>query len=185
MGWLYMQRMDGASSPKEYLDRQFTFTREHGYTVRVLKSAVVKMRTYYAAVEKVFADGSSPRECLAVVCLINYNPRASDGMIFGYKDMDETMGPCEVECPPAILDLLTPTDSEYANEWRKACRARAEKPTPKHGDVIQFASPIRFTNGKELARFEVRKARRKTMYLGDDGGYYSISRLKDREYTIA
>jgi hypothetical protein len=47
--------------------------------------------------------------------------------------MDETMGPVESRCPERILDLLTPTDSEYANEWRARCRAfhAASKARPK------------------------------------------------------
>jgi hypothetical protein len=37
--------------------------------------------------------------------------------------MDETCGPYEKKCPLSILNLLTPTDNEWANEWRKQCRA--------------------------------------------------------------
>src|SRR3546814_19605923 len=62
-------------------------------------------------------------EIFAIVCLVRWNPRAKDGYIFGYKDMDETMGPCEADCPARILDLLTPTDKEYAREWRARCCA--------------------------------------------------------------
>ena len=40
---------------------------------------------------------------------------------FGYKEMDETMMPYYFKCPKGILKLLTPTDNEYANEWRKRC----------------------------------------------------------------
>jgi len=34
------------------------------------------------------------------------------------------MGPCECDCPDAILDLLSPTDHDhqYAEEWRARCR---------------------------------------------------------------
>jgi hypothetical protein len=77
------------------------------------------MRRYYAAVEKVVkATGARPVIC--IICLIDFNPRAKDGMIFGYKDMDESMGGSERDCPARILDLLGPTDSKWALEFRDA-----------------------------------------------------------------
>lgn len=47
--------------------------------------------------------------------------------------MDETVGPRIDNCPEHILDLLTPTDQEWANEWRQRCRAKiaAHKARPK------------------------------------------------------
>src|SRR3546814_944011 len=59
----------------------------------------------------------------ALVCLVRWNPRSRDGHQFGYKDMSENMGPCEADCPAAILELLSPTDHEYALDWRARCRA--------------------------------------------------------------
>lgn len=83
MGWLYMPSLRGFSGPRQYLDDQFTFVRE---TVRstVLRSALVRMKTYYAAVEQLRPDRE--REVVAAVCLVNYNPRDREGYIFGYKD---------------------------------------------------------------------------------------------------
>lgn len=49
------------------------------------------------------------------------------GQGFGYKQMDEMMGPSESRCPADLLDMLTPlTDAEfgqYARQWRERCRA--------------------------------------------------------------
>jgi hypothetical protein len=57
----------------------------------VLRSALVGMRVYYAAVEQVrIATGA--REVWAAICLVRYNPRDRQGYIFGYKDMEESMG---------------------------------------------------------------------------------------------
>ncbi len=122
MGWLYMQSLDGFASPKAYLDAQFSYQR-NGSAARVLRSALAGGRVYYAAVELV--KPSEPREVIALVCLVDYNPRDSEGYIFGYKDMDEGMGPVESDCPEAILDLLTPTTRPYAIAWRARCRANA------------------------------------------------------------
>lgn len=156
MGWLYMQSLGRHSGPRAYLYDQFTYETE---TVRstVLRSALVKMRTYYAAVEQIRPD--KPREVFAAVCLVRYNPRDAEGYVFGYKDMTEHMGPCEAECPTAILDLLTPTDAEYAIAWRERCRAavsaRARQPRLRNGWTLVFDEPIAFTDGTSHARLEV------------------------------
>lgn len=69
------------------------------------------------------------------------------------------MGPCEAECPVAILDLLTPTDAEYAVAWRERCRAavsaRSKHPRLRNGWTLTFDEPIAFTDGTSHARLEV------------------------------
>lgn len=52
MGWLYMQSLGGHYGPRQYLDAQFTFTRPE-LTSKVLRSALVGMRVYYAAIAHV------------------------------------------------------------------------------------------------------------------------------------
>jgi hypothetical protein len=119
MGWLYMQHLDGHAGPKQYLDAQATYERPTVKS-RVLRSALLRIRVYYAAVETITGWGQC--EVWAMICLVKYNPRDLEGMIFGYRDMSEDKGPCEAECPQPILDLLTPTSSEYALAWRARCR---------------------------------------------------------------
>jgi hypothetical protein len=64
-------------------------------------------------------DGKeTPGDIFAVVCLVRWSPRAADGHVFAYKDMDESMGPCEDHCPEAILALLGSTTSQSAIDWR-------------------------------------------------------------------
>src|SRR3546814_12931207 len=76
--------------------------------------------------------------------------------------MTERKGPGESECPAAILDELTDTDSEFALNWRARCRANLvarkleqARPTPKPGQTIIFDEPMRFSDGSDRARFEV------------------------------
>src|SRR3546814_8480297 len=65
------------------------------HRLTVLKSTVVGKNVYYAACERVaVADGA--RIVFAVVCLVRYTPRARDGYIFAYKDMDEKIGRAHV-----------------------------------------------------------------------------------------
>lgn len=49
---------------------------------------------------------------------------------FGYKDIDETMGPFYYDCPNVILKLLSSTDNEYAKTWREKCYANTNKRKP-------------------------------------------------------
>lgn len=189
MGWLYMQSLDGYFGPRQYLDAQLTYERPER-RCRVLRSALVAMRTYYAALEIVQADGQ--REVTAIVCLVRYNPRDREGYVFGYKDMDEGMGPSGAECPLAILDLLTPTDRPHALAWRDRCRAaaavRAAKPKLRHGDTIVFNEPITFTDGVTLNRFAVvidpRRPRVVRFRSADGWGHYRINQLKSRAYRV-
>ena len=115
MGWLYMRSLEGHATPKAYLDAQFTYDRDTGRS-RVLASSLVGRRTYYAAVEWI-PTASGEREVWGLICLVRYNPRDREGLVFGYKDMSESMGPCESECPGRILDLLTATENTYALAW--------------------------------------------------------------------
>lgn len=193
MGWLYMQSLGGCSGPRQYLDAQFTWTRPD-VTSKVLRSALVGMRVYYAAVEHI-QQSAGERAVWAAVCLVRYNPRDREGYIFGYKDMTESMGPCECDCPEPILNLLTPTDHQYAQEWRAACRqnvearrARAAKPTPRPGQTIVFEQPIKFSDGRQFDRFQVvadpRSYRAVQFRSCESGGLYRIRNVKTHLYRV-
>ena len=77
MGWLYMRSLQGHDGPGAYLDAQFTYEREET-TSKVLKSAFVTPRVYYAAVECV-TKATGERVVWALVCLVYYNPRDREG----------------------------------------------------------------------------------------------------------
>ncbi|MHB1205730.1 MAG: DUF6927 domain-containing protein [Rhodospirillaceae bacterium] len=193
MGWLFMTSLKGHSGPRQYLDAQFTYECSER-TSRVLRSALVGLHVYYAAVEHIrAADGQ--REVWAVVCLVKYNPRDREGYIFGYKDMEESMGPFQCDCPAAILDLLTPTDRQHALDWRARCRtvldtrrATCAKPTPRPGQIIVFDEPITFSDGAQLSRLEVvahPSTHRSVLFRAPDTGqFYRIRNVKNRTYQL-
>jgi len=193
MGWLYMMSLGGHSGPRQYLDAQFT-TERADVRSKVLRSALVGMRVYYAAVERI-AIISGERQVWALICLVRYNPRDCEGYVFGYKDMDETMGPYECDCPEEILDLLTPTDREYALQWRARCRenaaarrAKAAKPSPRAGQVIVFDQPLAFADGRSFGWLEVIAhplgARTTLFRAPGSGGLYRIPNIKNRTYRL-
>jgi hypothetical protein len=188
-----MQSLKGFSGPRQYLDAQFTYTRPE-LTSKVLRSALVGMRVYYAAIEHGRRE-KNERTVFAAVCLVNYNPRDREGYIFGYKDMDETVGPNEADCPEAILDLLTATEYPYAQAWRARCRENAaarrtlsSKPSPRAGQTIVFDQPLSFSNGRTFDRFEVvanpRSHRTVLFRAADVGGLYRITNVKKHSYRL-
>ncbi len=190
MGWLSMtlSGMGDAPTPKQYLDKQFTYERDaadglpfHGY--RVLASAC--SRTYYAAVQSYGESG--PGRVVAVICLVRWNPRASDGYVFGYKDLSETAGPYESDCPLRILDLLSPTDNPVALDWRRRCHEgllRRKRYIPD-GALIRFANSISFTDGSSHQVMRVRREKNKILLSPKDGlGCYTVSHLLDRNFEI-
>lgn len=178
---------------KERCDSMFNYTMENGTTIKVLKSAMVGS-TYYAAIEKV-EDGN--REVFGMVCLTHISIEDKHWRYFNYKEICETSGPRERKCPASILKLLTPTDSEWANEWRKDCWENANKKAEEIkkkrnlnfpvGTTIKFKSAIdtvRFSVGDEIT---LRKGERRNSWYGH--GYRWTAKvirgfLKDGELTI-
>lgn len=189
MGWLFMPSLAPHSGPRQYLDAQFTYERPD-LRARVLRSALVATRTYYAAVEFVPAGGQ--REVTALVCLVRYHPRDRRGYVFGYKGMDESVGPFEADCPAHILDLLTPTDRPHAVDWRARCRAnlarRTARPRLRAGQTVVFDAPLTFSDGARRDRFEVviDPERPRAIRFRDleSGKLCRISRLAAHSYRV-
>ena len=143
MGWSYLghERPKGVSV-REYLLQMMGADRE-----RVIACSVVGNKVAYMA----FRARDSAGEMTRVVALVFLvEERDHD---FGWKCIDETMGPVETECPEKILKLLTPLEENegYAEEWRRKCWERIEKrkarPTFRVGDVVTFEEDIEFVGG--------------------------------------
>ncbi len=159
MGWTYTHR--GSTPVKEFLTDQLNCENKHA-SYKILDIAIVKMRTAYMAVEIIRRNQKTSlldmetREVVAFVFLLDY--RSNDpNYDMGYKDMDESMGPFESECPERILNLLTPTEHEYALKWRRRCReniARKRSLRLVKNTVIE-TQPISFLDGCTRSRFQV------------------------------
>jgi len=159
MGWTYTHR--GKTTVKEFLTEQVNCENEH---VRwtLLDIAIVKMRTAYMAVEIIRCDKATnrldpaTRKVVAFVFLLDYRPRDPD-YDMGYKDMDESVGPYESECPERILKLLSSTDHEYAVQWRQRCwdNIAKKKSFRLVKDAVIETRPISFQDGRTRSRFRV------------------------------
>ncbi len=187
MGWLYMTRggMDGHVTAKNYLDAQFTYERDgdgEKRGLRVLASSCLRNQVYYAAAQPY---GQADTAIFAIVCLVRWNPRDKENMIFGYKDLTENAGPNEAECPERILALLDPTDHEYAIDWRRRCIANLQRRRRSltEGDRIRLAEELTFTDGHKGRDFIVTKSKRQVRLRNPETGQlYRLSRLMDRAW---
>lgn len=191
MGWLSMTSagMGGHATPKAYLDDQFTYSRmgDGGGTrgMRVIDSAFVGNRVWYAAAE-IIQDGE-PQYVIALVCKVHWNPKARDGFLFGYKDMEESMGPCEAACPARILRLLSPTAKEHALDWRRRClmRLRMHGRKLEDGMRLRFPRPISFGDGHAGTEFIVVKKGDSVTFRSSEGrGRYRITGFRDMSWTV-
>lgn len=181
MGWTYTQK---PANVKQDLRDACTFTNNN-VSYRVLDDALVNMREYYAAVERTDSETGDVR-VLAFVTMVDYV--RNDYYSFGTKEMTEEEGPVISNCPEKILKLLTPTDVEYANDWRARCwenvNARKRVNALKTDDVVRLENPVSFTNGEEakelrVVTYAVRRGRRRKGYVTERG---TLVRLPLHQY---
>lgn len=105
----------------------------------------------------------------ACLYMLRGNPRVTnDPCNWGYKDVDETMGPCKIDFPADWLDLLSPTDSQYALEWRKAVRERGEK-------LKRVVIGSVWDNGEKRYTVTKRRSPSSLIVQDEDGFYWRIS----------
>ena len=154
MGWMFSHR--GRQPIKDWVVSHVNCDNESG-TWKVLDIAIKNFRTAYMAVEITRKNPPIAPRVVAFVFLLGFRPK--DEFDTGYKDMDETMGPYEAECPARILDKLTPTDHEYALQWRAKCRENLAKKVKLEVDQEFRTAPIKFTDGVKRSHFRVAKVR--------------------------
>lgn len=177
MGWTYTYKPKNVSV-RQFFEERFNYNEDDGKYGKIIDCAVVNLRTAYIAYE--IGDALGKREVIAIVCALDYKP--NDYYNFGYKDMDESMGPYYYDCPERILKLLTPTEHEWAKEWREKCWKRIQRkkarPKLKKGMVIKFADPIVFSSGRQEDTFRMEDPRR--LIFSDRWG----RRYKLRRYIL-
>lgn len=185
MGWTYTSDYRGGGV-RAYLDAHFESENDAGKW-EILDSALVQMRRYYAAMRWTNKTKGEVRT-LALVCLVNHVPRASDGYTLGWKDMSEDMEPVAIDCPLRILDRLDPPASDHARKWREDVRTHhaRRRTRPKVGDIFTLAAPMTFTDGSVEHRFRAeRYGKRGIGHRGlTTGTLYRIARISTVDFTI-
>lgn len=160
---------------------------------RLLDSAIVAMREAYMAVLDT-RDG----KIRAWVFLVSIRKtKGRSGLEFGYKDMDESMGPCATRCPARILARLSPVEEcyapgsnslEWATKWRRQCNATVARGTDlkalKDGTRIKLDAPMKFMDGTCRDTFRVKFFGKKRRFVGEDGAVCRITNPKDLRFKI-
>lgn len=185
MGWTYYHKDHGRTAADEVRDHLTWESDISSY--RALDVAVVKLRTAYAAVEQI-TKATGERKVWAAVFLLGYAP--NDEYNFGYKDMDESMGPCECDCPERILNLLTdPPLNEWAAQWRERCRAnlakrQATRGLVKTGHTYELARSLSMRDGATLSIVTVVK-RRGSAWICTSKDSWGLYRLTQEHFQGA
>jgi len=138
MGWLF-----GHSTKKELVEH---LLKQHGEHVELIDHSLTGNKLWLLFNHKVEPFGR-----FIVLCLLQgMRSTGYDPCRWGYKDIDETMGPYETGCPERLLAQST-SQEPNAVAWRAKCReARAKKTsrakwlkTLKPGDKVRWG-------GKEI-----------------------------------
>jgi hypothetical protein len=158
MGWLY--QYDPVENPVAYLTEKYNCDNERR-TLRVLAAARVGSTVYMAI--KSTDKASAASYVFAAVILISNTQKHG----FGYKDMDESMGPCQCDCPDRIMRLLTPISDlpnpGYAADWRARVESRKnatrqqkqKRQSLRVGSIVTLPTPASFRGGFTASRFRV------------------------------
>jgi hypothetical protein len=158
MGWLY--QYDPVENPVAHLTAKCNYDNERR-TLHVLAAARVANTVYMAIKSTDKATGES--YVFAAVILISNTKKHG----FGYKDMDESVGPCQCDCPDRIMRLLTPIadlpNSGHAADWRARVEARnnAKRQQRERRQSLRVASIVTlpaaacFRGGFTASRFRV------------------------------
>ena len=177
MGWSYCHRPEGKTDLQWFREDLW---RDPEYQKRLIDGSTYR-GAFYGVYETeaqhapYLVPGDNGMVRLALVILVKRG-RGADGYNFGYKDMDETMGPCESQCPARILDQLSPYKEDatgYCKDWRARCRAnldaRKARPALRHGLRVKLPTPAKFRDGRERDTFTVERIGTRTRFRGDDG----------------
>lgn len=76
---------------------------------------------------------------------------------WGYRLDEENVGPEFARAPKTLINLLSPTSSDWANRWRRRCIENAGKRARrlKDGDVIKLEEALEFNDGRKRRHFKV------------------------------
>lgn len=103
--------------------------------------------------ERVSKAAPTDVERFIVVALIRCWKVQGGGMDWGYKDVSEEMGPCEVSCPLSFLDMVKDPGG-YATAWREKVRAAHAVKTQKLtlGDTVTLTNARQYRITKIIGR---------------------------------
>ena len=183
MGWTCSHRPQGQSI-KDFLREKYEWDNDK-QKGEVLDLAVKDLRTAYIAVRNTDKQ-TGCSYVWGLVCLISYH--RGDYYNTCVKEVTETMGPMEAECPEWILKLLTSLDDpdytaankDWAREWRECCwnniKRRNSRPRLRRGMHLRHPEGIRFANGETIREFQILNPRSTLVADANGLGRYRVTR---------
>jgi len=189
VGWLFYtdRRVKTYANEKAEITRLCTFETDTRRTTLVNASKVGS--TWYAAAKVESLDGTSLEDrtyrtdqdgsfTFGAVFLT----RMDDGC-WGYKDMEESAGPCESRAPLSILNLLSELKDPdcYAHAWRQRSRDWAAIPDYAEGDKIKLVAPVTLSDGSicqivTATHYKRGRQRRRCYRIEETGGLVRLSK---------
>jgi hypothetical protein len=136
MGWLFTQ-----GQTRSGLIAELTKTQENEHTKFVTLRKFCSGNDLWTVQEVTRKDNG---ETSRFICL--YMMRPNKGYGWGYKDVEESMGPYQHSCPVAFLDMVPeqPRPEGY-HDWRSAVRQYWAKRNQK----LTVGQVVKLTNGHE------------------------------------
>ena len=139
MGWLFSCNR---SHDKAALIEELRRPSRYGDKQRLIKSTVVGNNHWYVA--EIVDGPDAGKRYIGLDKMQSGYPDHG----WGYKDMCESMGPVEVNCPLGFLDLVPEPPEPYGPGWRERVRAyhaernaRRRNP-PKAGDMVKYGGKV-------------------------------------------
>ncbi len=174
MGWTYTHINRGEA----YKNLKDIYTMENErIKSEVLRCFLKGFTTFYAAVKYTYKE-TGKSFVYAGVCKTHFGRGQWN---FGYKEMEEFMGPSESDCPETIMKMLTPLDEiaeienydktkdgsyTFAKRWRENCWQLINgKKQLVNGAIVKAKTPIPFRDGSKIDTFEVKRDRKRVRFL--------------------
>jgi hypothetical protein len=181
MGWIFLDYREPGMSHAQFFTRELLGSPGEGRRSRIIESAYVpddEGSVFYAAVAT--ESGSAPTtEVWALIVLT----QGRAGARFGWKALDETMGPVQDGCPARVLDLLSDTDNRIAFAWRERCRQRlALLALAVAGATVEFGSEYLTPTGP-YRRFTVVDSDR-SLFSAPDSTPYRLLGWRHSNFTV-
>jgi hypothetical protein len=197
MGWTFYHKPKGIKAI-DAITRELgpAFMAQRFVVASATINAVHIVAKYHEPDSKVYVPDADGMVRAILVFSIRSVPKAKDGHNFGYKDMDEAMGPYGCECAPSIIAAASPLrdpigpEPEYsslrsARDYRERSlamsKAKAAKRGLKVGAKIKLPKPLSFS-GILLDEFVVDRCRvrgrkgQSTVFRSvKTGGLYGLS----------
>ena len=173
MGWDGIYITEAHKTVSEKLSVYFKY---HGFCENEVVKATIKNGVVYGAIRNLKTN-----DVWAMVSLLKFRKDGWQTEML-VKNMSEDMMPYYFDCPKSILDLLTKTDNEHSNEWRKKCYeqlAKAKEKAKVKTPYIFVKSGIKFSMGCTYHVFEKDPTMRTKYHTFETGYGLRISHIND------